>query len=147
MGSREGCFTQSEQLWILAFAAAAVAGSFILQPATGNGLCLPGELMGAQIDLPQSCMFRHLTGIDCPGCGLTRSFVHMAQADICQAFRFNAMGPILYVICLLQIPYRISEYYGLWKSSHWWPKIRKRLDVITWFLVAGLVAAWVLRLF
>lgn len=147
MASRAGYFTQTEQLWILAFAAAAVAGSFILQPATANGLYLSAELLGVQIDLPQSCMFRHLTGVDCPGCGLTRSFVHVARGDICEAFRFNAMGPILYLICLLQIPYRISEYCGLWRSSLWWPKIRTRLDLVTWFLVAGLVAAWVLRLF
>ncbi|NVB80590.1 MAG: DUF2752 domain-containing protein [Kofleriaceae bacterium] len=36
-------------------------------------------------------------GIDCPMCGMTRSFVALAHGDIGAAFRFHPAGPLLFV--------------------------------------------------
>lgn len=38
-----------------------------------------------------SCYFRKITGLDCPGCGLTRGFISLCHADFAEAFRVNAL--------------------------------------------------------
>ncbi|MEN9206789.1 MAG: DUF2752 domain-containing protein [Gloeomargarita sp. GMQP_bins_120] len=42
------------------------------------------------------CPLYHVTGIPCPSCGLTRSFMALARGDILQAVRFHAFGPLLF---------------------------------------------------
>ncbi|HZS45694.1 MAG TPA: DUF2752 domain-containing protein [Blastocatellia bacterium] len=44
------------------------------------------------------CIFKNLTGLDCPGCGLTRSFCALSRGNIAKAFYFNKLGPFLYVV-------------------------------------------------
>ena len=38
-----------------------------------------------------NCYFRKITGLDCPGCGLTRGFIAFCHADFTEAFRVNAL--------------------------------------------------------
>lgn len=40
------------------------------------------------------CSFKHLTGVSCPGCGLTRSFHAGANFYIAEAFAFHLLGPL-----------------------------------------------------
>ena len=47
------------------------------------------------------CGFKALTGLPCPGCGLTHSFCALGKADLREAFAFNAIGPPLYVVSIL----------------------------------------------
>lgn len=49
-----------------------------------------------QLGLPP-CFFYHLTGIPCPGCGLTTSFTHLAHGNFISAFKVNPMGPFLFL--------------------------------------------------
>ncbi|GAC66562.1 DUF2752 domain-containing protein [Gordonia soli] len=44
---------------------------------------------------PELCPFRRMTGLPCPGCGLTRSWVALAHGEVGQAFAFNVFGPLL----------------------------------------------------
>ena len=37
------------------------------------------------------CIFKSLTGLDCPGCGSQRALHALLHADIIAAWRFNAM--------------------------------------------------------
>ncbi|ACY22655.1 hypothetical protein Gbro_3461 [Gordonia bronchialis DSM 43247] len=43
---------------------------------------------------PEVCPFRLATGLPCPGCGLTRSWVSLMHGDVSAAFSFNAFGPL-----------------------------------------------------
>ncbi len=43
------------------------------------------------------CPVRRLTGIPCPSCGLTRSFVAIGNGDLGTAFAFHPLGPALYL--------------------------------------------------
>jgi hypothetical protein len=60
-------------------------------------------------ELPPLCVFKALTGHDCPGCGLTRSFTYMGHLDIVAAFRMHALGPVLWGFVAAQVPWRISR--------------------------------------
>lgn len=43
---------------------------------------------------PTLCPFRLITGLPCPGCGLTRSWTAATHGDIADAFSYNFFGPI-----------------------------------------------------
>lgn len=57
-----------------------------------------------QLGMPP-CTFTALTGIPCPGCGLTTSFAHMAHLHPLAAFRAHLMGPLLFAIVLVMAVY------------------------------------------
>lgn len=43
------------------------------------------------------CLFRATTGIPCPGCGLTRSFMAIARGNVEDALRMHLFGPVLFL--------------------------------------------------
>jgi hypothetical protein len=90
-------------LW-LAICVGIVALSLLLSPST-EAVSLFG------FDVPTLCTFRRLTGMGCPGCGLTRSFVFLAHGQLAEAFRLNPLGPVLFGVVLIQIPWQILRLY------------------------------------
>ena len=56
--------------------------------------------------LPHSCAARSGFGVDCPGCGLTRSFVWLAEGDVSASYASNRVGWMFAAVVLFQIPYR-----------------------------------------
>jgi len=44
------------------------------------------------------CPLYYLTGIHCPGCGLTRGFHALFQGDVLTALHFNALLPVYAVV-------------------------------------------------
>lgn len=64
-------------------------------------------------DVPVSCVFRNLTGHNCPGCGLTRSFAYLAHGAVWEAVMRNPLGPPFFVLVLAQVPYRILRILKL----------------------------------
>jgi hypothetical protein len=46
------------------------------------------------------CPFHALTGLNCPGCGLTRGFHALFQGDILTALHFNALLPVYLLLFL-----------------------------------------------
>lgn len=58
----------------------------------------------APADIPaySICMFKNMSGLDCPGCGLTRAFCSIAKGNFSKAFHFNATSPVAFAL------------FGLW---------------------------------
>ena len=48
-------------------------------------------------DGPVLCPTRLVSGVDCPGCGLSRSFVAMAELHLTLAFAMHPVGPALFL--------------------------------------------------
>lgn len=40
------------------------------------------------------CLFRHLTGLYCPGCGLTRALHALAHGDVAATWAMNPLVPV-----------------------------------------------------
>ncbi len=55
--------------------------------------------------LPGSCVSREFFHVDCPGCGLTRSFILLARGDVAGSVRVHRVGWVLALAVLLQLPY------------------------------------------
>ncbi len=60
------------------------------------------------------CIFHKITGLYCPGCGITRMFISIFKLNIYQAFRYNPLVFILLIICLFYLlidalKYKISK--------------------------------------
>lgn len=83
-----------------------VAASLFLTPASPfAGKDDPVRFLGYRI--PGSCPSSMIYNVECPGCGMTRSFVAIAHGKWFDAFLFNGAGPALFFLVLLQIPFRI----------------------------------------
>lgn len=74
---------------------ATIAASFIYAPWSQTG--------------PVLCPFRLLTGLPCPGCGLTRSFCAMAQGQWGDAIAYHLFGPALMAALVVGIPLLYAE--------------------------------------
>lgn len=53
------------------------------------------------------CIFNYITGLYCPGCGLTRMCISILKLDFYQAFRYN---PFVFVLLVLTIIYLIIKF-------------------------------------
>jgi len=64
------------------------------------------------VPLPPTCLAREAFGIPCPGCGLTRSFVHLAHGHWRASWQSHRIGWLLALATVAQLPYR------LWAIRH-----------------------------
>jgi len=60
-------------------------------------------------ELPPLCTWKWLTGMECFGCGLTRSFVFMGHGQLTEAFARHWAGPVFWVLVLSQVPWRLFQ--------------------------------------
>lgn len=47
-----------------------------------------------------TCYFKQLSGLDCPTCGLSRSFFAMSHFEPTASFHYHILGPFIYSIFL-----------------------------------------------
>ncbi len=71
---------------------------------------------------PVLCPMRLLTGLPCPGCGLTRSFCALVHGDVRNAIAFHLLGPALFLAVISGIP--ILFYEALTRRRvAWWNRL------------------------
>ena len=95
--------TSSRITWAVLFAlpfAVMVTAASLVPSEAGHGT-------HTQLGLPP-CGFLVVTGIPCPGCGLTTSFSHMIRAQVVGAAHANPFGVLLFLVSFFTIP--ISAY-------------------------------------
>ena len=100
-----GFETARRRHWeVLAVACAVCALAFAFQEVPGGRVAVRGA---SQFPLPQVCASRSLFGLKCPGCGLTRSIIHMAEGDWPASWRSHRLGGLMALVIVFQIPYRL----------------------------------------
>lgn len=61
---------------------------------------------------PSLCIFHVLTGLECPGCGMTRAFHAIIHGHLEEAVELNLLSPILFygmlILLLLDLVYLAS---------------------------------------
>lgn len=102
-----------------------------------------GHSTHTQLGLPP-CGFLQLTGVICPGCGLTTSFSHLVRFELVSAAAANPFGIPLFIFAMVCIP------LSLWGAVKGWSVvdalIRFRMDVVLVGLAVTGVVVWIVRL-
>lgn len=102
-------------------------------------------LLGLSQPIPETCMTYNRFGIDCPGCGLTRTFIHLTHGQFGDAWRLNPVGWLVFFFAFVQIPFATAQLVFRIRSPtvEAWGKWN---DWATAFLVIALVLQWVVRM-
>lgn len=83
------------------------------------------------LKLPVPCLFHELTGLLCPGCGITRMFVSIFKLDFVSAFNYNKLLFIYLILGIIYVNYYIVCYIFKFKIFKINDTIIKILLVIT----------------
>ncbi len=96
-------------------------------------------------ELPELCQFRSIYGVQCPGCGLTRSFISMGHFDVVAAWNYHSVGVCFFLVVVFQIPFRclqISRHHRRLPQLHLGPAPQWVFGTL---LVAAMIQ-WISRL-
>ncbi|NOX56297.1 MAG: DUF2752 domain-containing protein [Planctomycetes bacterium] len=91
--------------------------------------------------LPEVCGMRRFFGAQCPGCGLTRSFIYLAEGNWRASLAEHRLGWLFALAVLLQFPYRLAALR--WTDRELLGRCLP--DLFGYGLLALLFADWVLR--
>jgi hypothetical protein len=95
------------------------------------------------LPLPEVCQSKVLLGLECPGCGLTRSFIHLAHGNLASSFAAHRLGWLVALLVAAQIPYRLWAL----RSASGTPLGERVPWTIAITTIVLLIANWITRLF
>lgn len=101
-------------LAILVLAIAVVSAAGLLQ------IDQPRRVSVFNLPIPELCTFHRLTGWDCPGCGMTRSFISMAHGRIMEAIGYHLLGVAFFLFCVVQIPLQTGQLIRVRQGREPW---------------------------
>lgn len=121
-------------LWTAIFVAATLT-SPVKQDGSANA---PGDGWLQQHTGGGICVFRRVTGIECPGCGLSRGFVQLAHGHAVEAVKLNPLTPILFFLIGARLLHCLVFCFGRVDVSNKipWP--------IAWKFYEALIAGFAL---
>ncbi len=125
--------------WVfLVLATLVMLASFSFRVRNGEQVIVP------LIDkpLPGTCTFRNVTGVPCPGCGLTRSFISIGHGQWLDAWHYNPAGFVFFAMIAFQIPYRIYQIFRIRRGRHQ-HRFRYLDNWVLIVLVIALVLQWI----
>ena len=115
-----------------------------LLPIVVSAILAASVLAEAPARLPLSpCLFRNVTGLPCPGCGMTRGFVALGHGRVGEAWRANALAPPLFAgLCAYLLYALVRAATGL-RAPRLSPRARLALYLAALLLTLG---SWTLSL-
>lgn len=87
------------------------------------------------------CIFNKITGLKCPGCGITHMIISVCRFDFLQAFQAN---PFLFVVLPVMVTfYIVNKVHYIYKGT----KIKrgKIISCLEYILLALTILFWIGR--
>ncbi len=97
----------AEHVGVMIPCLAIIVASFLFTPSDLE------ERRGVAKLMPQ-CMFKKMTGLPCPSCGMSRAFCSISRGRIADAFDYNPLSMLLYPIIVAGIilpPLSLAQYW------------------------------------
>jgi hypothetical protein len=92
--------------------------------------------------LPPLCPLKATTGWDCPGCGLTRSFIALAHLDVAKSWAYHRVGIALFFVTAYQLVYRTAMIV---RGQLTEPRLAPLHRRVGRALIAALLINWALK--
>jgi hypothetical protein len=120
------------QLVVIFFCSGILLGGLVLSPPDAGS----SYLRIGPIPIPDTCSFKNLTGLPCPGCGLTRSIVAGLHGDFKASLMYHRLGLLTLAYVCLQFLYRLILIFV--------PPLRVHVFALGKILNRGIIALVVL---
>ncbi len=127
--SRKDLLTRNWHRQVLATSIVIIVLAMVLQVRSDQRVFVSGL---AAAPVPETCGMQIMFGRPCPGCGLTRSFIHLAHGDWRSSLAIHRIGWLIALLVVCQVPYRLL---ALWR-----PELTVR-PLWGWAIGAALVIA------
>jgi len=138
--AREAARRAKHHRFMLWMAAVVIVFTFLLEVRPDQRVAFRGL---PAFPLPESCGSKMMWGIECPGCGLTRSFIWAGRGEWLRSYHINRVGFLMMLAFVGQIPYRLAmlgRYRRGEPTDSRWPT---RIGSL---LIAALFLNWGLKL-
>ncbi len=131
-GARLAQMSEQRRAWIVLLGMSAIfLVSALWQPSDEPGLIL--------------CPFRALTGLRCPGCGMTHAFCAIAHGHLWRAIQYNPFSPLLFLAGILAWIRAAATLLGINSIRSGIARLRLT-EGMAWGLLALVAVWWVARL-
>ncbi len=91
--------------WLLGSLAIMVLAA-VMSVGTERRVFLPG----LPVPVPELCATKARFNIDCPGCGMTRAFIHFAHGRMLDGMRMNPASFLVFLFVASQIPAAVARF-------------------------------------
>ena len=90
-----------------------------------------------------NCVFKSITGLPCPGCGLTRGFRSLFSGHIIDAFNYNVLTiPIFLFLLVLAILLVIDFVF----KKKYTERLLKKLSNYYMLIIAIVIISWIINI-
>ncbi len=95
--------------------------------------------------MPCVCLFKSITGQDCPFCGLTRSLVSIGHLDLRSGWHYNRAGLLVYLLIAYQLIASLALVLKGGRAGSW--TAGRPMTTRAYYAVSAiLLVTWIIRL-
>ena len=114
--------------------------SFLLEHREAADVYFPGLAR----PIPETCVMQRQFKIDCPGCGLTRSFINISHGNFVRAWQMNPAGFLVYLFFVIQVPWHGTQIVRYFRGKQ--PLQQSVIFPAMIVMLTALMLQWVLKI-
>ena len=92
------------------------------------------------------CIFRSISGIDCPACGITHSVMAMYGGHLGDAFSIHPSGPVIAGLVGIMTSYLLTVLLSKYKGMEWRREV-KTYGILDGLMGTLLLTGWIGKMF
>lgn len=97
------------------------------------------------LNVPVTCIFKSVTGISCPSCGMTRAFFAILQFNFIDAFFLNILSIPLFLFIVISVIIMIIEIFR--NKFEYVPKLLNFLSNYWYVFIILLILSFIWNIF